>query len=819
MQVRAVRLSINWLCQNMMVDGRFVAVPRPSMWLDIEDEEVNLKRFRKSTGGYVNVDGTPFVNLGDFLGGGELQVGDRVCFTDLEAAVDKYAGGIKKIPRSEALGFDLNTFIVVSTRTTVRVLWQDMIETCEDACKMVPYLNVDDHEVWPGEIVIMKQEGMGQEAAGDNPQSPTVRNGRVEELWRTLSTVAPESPPPELMRPEKVGVVQTVSPADRVAKVRWFTNPKVEVAGGIMIPGSSTGQLAEEVEDVSFYEAIAHQALGCRRGDFVLIAPERVIEETHPGGPPLAGAASSADAPANPERGENEAQLVQMVEGIRGMVDGGLLSNLSAALGSSAHPQLQAVSRMLSQFPGLMTGQQEPAQATNQPPAASSADAYMDRPPNWIAEVVDLGLDGLITVRLGALETPIDMRVPIERLHIIFNEDMELDGSEGEDGYSDEDSEIDEYSDEDSDEEESEAIEERIIYEGGERMDNGDDEDWLTDEEEEVGSDMDMTDLVSTTAVVDSDAEMSEAGPQPADDDGKSTDDKKPLVPPPIPDDQPAPEAFTIASSSNAPPRFLVLDTPIPPDHAYASQSATAMSATFARRINKEHRILSTSLPEGIMVRTWESRLDLLRVLIIGPLNTPYELAPFVFDFYFPPTFPTLPPLGHFHSWTSGIGRVNPNLYEDGKICLSLLGTWHAEKKGEGWSSAGSSVLQLLVSLMGLVLVREPWYSASLPSSVSLSHPAPWCNPNFAITTANTVQTRPALPSTRVLLRPPSTRASTVRRPTSSPVASSSAFCSGPSLASSGRLRGCTCPPLPLPQTRTMREVTRGITGVPVPSC
>ena len=46
------------------------------------------------------------------------------------------------------------------------------------------------------------------------------------------------------------------------------------------------------------------------------------------------------------------------------------------------------------------------------------------------------------------------------------------------------------------------------------------------------------------------------------------------------------------------------------------------------------------------------------------------------------------PPQAYFHSWPgeNGLtGRVNPNLYEDGKICLSLLGTWQGdETKGEG---------------------------------------------------------------------------------------------------------------------------------------
>jgi ubiquitin-conjugating enzyme E2 O len=129
------------------------------------------------------------------------------------------------------------------------------------------------------------------------------------------------------------------------------------------------------------------------------------------------------------------------------------------------------------------------------------------------------------------------------------------------------------------------------------------------------------------------------------------------------------------------------------------------------RRIGKEHKILSTSLPPNIFVRTWESRLDLLRVLIIGPNDTPYEYAPFVIDFHIPSTYPQTPPEAFFHSWTNGNGPVNPNLYEDGKICLSLLGTWHTDERNESWSPAKSTLLQVLVSIMGLVLVKEPYYN------------------------------------------------------------------------------------------------------------
>lgn len=91
----------------------------------------------------------------------------------------------------------------------------------------------------------------------------------------------------------------------------------------------------------------------------------------------------------------------------------------------------------------------------------------------------------------------------------------------------------------------------------------------------------------------------------------------------------------------------------------------------------------------------------------MGPIDTPYEFAPFVIDLRIPYDYPHVPPEAFFHSWTA---QVNPNLYENGKICLSLLGTWHGEEKSENWSPSKSTILQVLVSVMGLVLVKEPYF-------------------------------------------------------------------------------------------------------------
>jgi ubiquitin-conjugating enzyme E2 O len=123
--------------------------------------------------------------------------------------------------------------------------------------------------------------------------------------------------------------------------------------------------------------------------------------------------------------------------------------------------------------------------------------------------------------------------------------------------------------------------------------------------------------------------------------------------------------------------RFDILEV-VPSDHPFKSDNVnTNQGREWMARIRKEHKILQSSLPgkrgfgvcaytvEGILVRTYESRLDLMRVLILGPKNTPYENAPFLFDFSLADRFPTEPPEAFFHSWTPGGngGRVNPNLY------------------------------------------------------------------------------------------------------------------------------------------------------------
>jgi hypothetical protein len=79
-----------------------------------------------------------------------------------------------------------------------------------------------------------------------------------------------------------------------------------------------------------------------------------------------------------------------------------------------------------------------------------------------------------------------------------------------------------------------------------------------------------------------------------------------------------------------------------------------------------------------------------------------------MFDVMLPSDYPDSPPEYFYHAYGM---RLNPNLYVDGKVCLSLLGTWTG-KETQQWNPDTSTLLQTLVSVQGLVLgVAEPYYN------------------------------------------------------------------------------------------------------------
>ncbi|XP_061368339.1 probable ubiquitin-conjugating enzyme E2 25 [Gastrolobium bilobum] len=144
-------------------------------------------------------------------------------------------------------------------------------------------------------------------------------------------------------------------------------------------------------------------------------------------------------------------------------------------------------------------------------------------------------------------------------------------------------------------------------------------------------------------------------------------------------------------------------------DHffVHANRAMKQHSKNWAKRIQEEWKLLEKDLPDSIFVRIYESRIDLLRAVIIGAEGTPYHDGLFFFDVFFPSGYPNVPPQVHYHS---GGLRLNPNLYNCGKVCLSLLNTWSGNKN-EKWLPGVSTILQVLVSIQGLILNTKPYFN------------------------------------------------------------------------------------------------------------
>lgn len=145
-------------------------------------------------------------------------------------------------------------------------------------------------------------------------------------------------------------------------------------------------------------------------------------------------------------------------------------------------------------------------------------------------------------------------------------------------------------------------------------------------------------------------------------------------------------------------------------------ESSGSASKEKMERIMKEMGMLSESLPvslsSSIFVRSDEERVDAMKAIIVGPQGTPYSGGLFEFHVFFPPNYPHDPLLINLETTGNGTVRFNPNLYNDGKVCLSLLGTWHGGSDSTSkWNALTSNLHQVLVSIQALILLDEPYYN------------------------------------------------------------------------------------------------------------
>ncbi|KAI3466675.1 hypothetical protein Pfo_023338 [Paulownia fortunei] len=172
-------------------------------------------------------------------------------------------------------------------------------------------------------------------------------------------------------------------------------------------------------------------------------------------------------------------------------------------------------------------------------------------------------------------------------------------------------------------------------------------------------------------------------------------------------------EDIMLPSSSKHPESFRQFDMVTDcSDHHFVNETGMDLQSPQVKRgwlkkVHQEWTILENDLPETIYIRVYEERMDLLRAAIVGTAGTPYHDGLFFFDIYLPPQYPNEPPMVYYNS---GGLRINPNLYESGKVCLSLLNTWTGSQS-EVWNPGSSTILQVLLSLQALVLNEKPYFN------------------------------------------------------------------------------------------------------------
>ncbi|KAL6188462.1 hypothetical protein ACLB2K_039855 [Fragaria x ananassa] len=120
-------------------------------------------------------------------------------------------------------------------------------------------------------------------------------------------------------------------------------------------------------------------------------------------------------------------------------------------------------------------------------------------------------------------------------------------------------------------------------------------------------------------------------------------------------------------------PRFDVVSDHSGHAYAAASNKKQNYDGSVHKTIMKEWRVLENNLPDSIYVRVYDTRIELLRAVIVGAAGTPYHDALFFFD-------------------------------------VILLNTWIGKER-EKWDPAQSTVFQVLLSIQALVLNEKPYFN------------------------------------------------------------------------------------------------------------
>jgi len=131
---------------------------------------------------------------------------------------------------------------------------------------------------------------------------------------------------------------------------------------------------------------------------------------------------------------------------------------------------------------------------------------------------------------------------------------------------------------------------------------------------------------------------------------------------------------------------------------------------TIKRLIKDVKELLKNPLvDEGIYYKHDDTNILKGYAYISGPKDSVYVGGNYFFTFNFPTDYPHKPPRVEFNT-SDGVTRFHPNMYRNGKICLSILNTW----KGEQWTGC-QSIRTILLTIMSILddkpLLHEPGFN------------------------------------------------------------------------------------------------------------
>lgn len=126
-------------------------------------------------------------------------------------------------------------------------------------------------------------------------------------------------------------------------------------------------------------------------------------------------------------------------------------------------------------------------------------------------------------------------------------------------------------------------------------------------------------------------------------------------------------------------------------------------SALAIRRIMLDvKKVMEAPITDGLFWIHDDDRLNHGWAVVCACEDTPYHGGAFCFEVTFPDNYPFEPPIFNYLT-NDGRTRFNPNLYKNGKVCLSLLNTW----QGEPWSGV-QSLLSVLQAIQSAVINENP---------------------------------------------------------------------------------------------------------------